>query len=91
MSTLALGFIEFQDAYAAAGQVEHALATLKWGADWLNAARYAPDAFVAVTWKPGEWGCFAGTSTPDRLPLHAMRQMHLQLPPSCQLGWSAGW
>jgi hypothetical protein len=58
VSTLALGFLEFQDAYAAAGQVDYMLATLKWGADWLNAARYAPDAFVAVTWKPG--GCISG-------------------------------
>ncbi|WIA22858.1 hypothetical protein OEZ86_009804 [Tetradesmus obliquus] len=53
VSTLALSFLEFKDAYAAAGQVDAMLATLKWGADWLNAARYAPDAFVAVTWKPG--------------------------------------
>lgn len=54
VATLALGFLEFPDAYEQAGQVDYMLGNLKWGADWLNAARYQPDAFVAVTWMPGE-------------------------------------
>lgn len=52
-STLALGFLEFPDAFQQAGQVDYMLAALKWGADWLLEARYAPDSFVAVTWMPG--------------------------------------
>eukprot|EP00877_Chromochloris_zofingiensis_P004306 jgi/Chrzof1/13877/Cz08g15270.t1 len=53
IQTLALGYLEFTDGYQKAGQVETLMANLKWGADWLMAARYSADGFVAVTWMPG--------------------------------------
>ncbi|KAF8066338.1 celD [Scenedesmus sp. PABB004] len=53
VSTLALGFLEFPEAFDGAGQTDHMLETLRWGADWLLKARYADGALVAVTWLPG--------------------------------------
>lgn len=53
VANLALAFLEFPDAFK--GDAEKSLlSSLKWEADWLLAARYAPDAFVAVTWAPGK-------------------------------------
>jgi hypothetical protein len=37
-----------------AGQTDYMLSNLRWAADWLSAARYQPDGFVAVTWLPGD-------------------------------------
>ena len=54
VSHLALAFLEFPDAFKSAGSEAAMLSSLKWAADWLLAARYAPDAFVAVTWAPGK-------------------------------------
>lgn len=51
VANLALAYLEFPDAFS--GQVDSLLSSLRWAADWLLAARYAPDAFVAVTWAPG--------------------------------------
>lgn len=44
--------MEFPDAFDAAAKAS-LLDSLRWEADWLQAARYQPDAFVAVTWMPG--------------------------------------
>lgn len=55
VSTLALAYLEFPDSFAAsAGTAESLLSSLRWAADWLVAARYAPGAFVAVTWAPAD-------------------------------------
>eukprot|EP00775_Hariotina_reticulata_P011571 gene11571-11715_t len=54
VATLALGFLEFEKAFDQTGQTAYMLSNLKWAADWLLAARYQPDAFVAVTWLPGD-------------------------------------
>jgi hypothetical protein len=51
---LALAYLEFPDAFKSGGHDTAMLFSLKWAADWLLAARYAPDAFVAVTWAPGK-------------------------------------
>jgi hypothetical protein len=53
VANLALAYLEFPGAFDSAGQTNALLSSLKWAADWLLAARYAPDAFVAMTWAPG--------------------------------------
>lgn len=53
VANLALAYLEFPDAFGSGSNVDSLMGSLKWAADWLMAARYAPDAFVAVTWAPG--------------------------------------
>lgn len=54
IANLALAYLEFPDAFNSNGHSDSLLSSLRWAADWLLAARYAPDAFVAMTWAPGK-------------------------------------
>jgi hypothetical protein len=54
VSNLVLAYLEFPDAFSSNAHSESLLSSLRWAADWLLAARYAPDAFVAMTWAPGK-------------------------------------
>lgn len=54
VANLALAYLEFPGAFDSNGHADALLGSLRWSADWLLAARYAPDAFVAVTWAPGK-------------------------------------
>ena len=54
VANLALAYLEFPASFDSGGHTNTLLSNLRWAADWLLGARYAPDAFVAVTWAPGK-------------------------------------
>jgi hypothetical protein len=75
LGNLALAYLEYPEAFSKAGQQQYALQTLKWGADYLMAARFSPTQMVVASWAPKEtipashlwWGRPEDITTPSRL------------------------
>jgi endoglucanase len=60
MTMLAWGVVQYREAYAASGLLDHMLEALKWGTDWLVRAHPEPNVFYAQVGNGGADHAFWG-------------------------------